>query len=1151
MKKKLWYLLTLVLIVALAVSLGAGALAAEDDQLPDGAVSGGEKSIEGVTAGKYVYLQDDGSYIIELDAFSTGEVKMESAPADIVLVLDVSGSMEDNLTSYSYTPRDSQAYSYRSYGNNTYYYLHTDGNYYPVSREGWNNHRLRFTVGYTNWYLVDDTAQTTYPNGKSETDILWTGVLYTRSQSSKTKLKALQDAVCDFIDVVNEKNADANATEKSRVAVVKFAENRFPSNTDYVDAPDDALAARYKSYIGDDMFKSGRYNYNYTQVVHDLDVVNATSAATIKSEVNGLNYGGATAADFGMAYARAILNAYPVAEGSNRQQVVVMFTDGDPNHSSGFSGTVANRTISYAKGMKDAGAKVYSVAVLQGADPSNTTSQTNGYLHGVSSNYPNATAWNNLGTRGEGTYYFAATSAEQLSAIFKDIGSSAAGRPLGAETVMTDVMSSAFTLPPDVEEKDISVHVVPWDATTHTWSTTVKYTPDQWKTACLNYGAEAAENIEITVNKDTNTVDVTGFDYAKHFRATTNQTQDAEYNKNTAKLMVTFQVFAKPSSVTGGQEQTNAAGSGLYVDGEAIIDFPIPTVTFTPVTYVVDYVTSDTSTDTKASSIKLDYTGVLKNVQMLDKPDDDILQGEAIGDFTYTIYKGKYGTISFGNDATDVQRRYVRYAPTTMDWDGYDRIFIKGEAAESDPENPDAKLNVWAMLAVLPANSVFYEDTYITQEKTVTYNGQSVTIEYTGINYEGTWSTDGTEGTNQTQHVGDEMGWVDGLADDGSYANGYAHVSDTPGAKASFTFSGTGVDIYSHTNLQTGTITVNLYKITNKDAEKPTQTLKQVKIIDTKSASNEFYGVPVCTFKDLEYGTYKALIKVTSGAATEGRQTFYLDGVRVYNPIQPLEDEGNVQQMYGEKNLGAVFTEVRGLLVDGDAEMGSAVFIDELTVKGDETTVPATTTEIATYEKEGPKSEVLLDKNQSVVIGNLDSKYIYYIGLKVGTSTPTTATVNGQAVTYKDKTTGETVSQIGHTTDLYYEVEPTADGKLTITNTGNGILSVTKLRTTGGDGTDSGVTTTSTGELLQAFRLVAETAATEYTGDVLTEEEATEPTEPTEPEVTETEEPLEEGDIVIENGEPEEEPVEEPAEELPTVSPWAKLLRSFFGFFRP
>ena len=205
--------------------------------------------------------------------------------------------------------------------------------------------------------------------------------------------------------------------------------------------------------------------------------------------------------------------------------------------------------------------------------------------------------------------------------------------------------------------------------------------------------------------------------------------------------------------------------------------------------------------------------------------------------------------------------------------------------------------------------------------------------------------------------------------------------------------------------------------------------------------------------------------------------------------------------------------------------------------------------------KEGPKSEVLRAKGQSVIISVVSGKY-YYIGLKTYTSGGTTVSINGVPVTYtiKDKDGNETYYDgIYHATDLYYEATPESGDTITITNTGNGILSITKLRTTGAGNTVSGAKSVPADELLQTFRSIMSKAATqEYTGEVLTEEEAfaEEPVEEAEEEVTET--VLDESDIIIENTEeePVEEPASEPAEEAAPESTLAKLLSSFFNFFR-
>ena len=174
----------------------------------------------GMATSKKVTGPEDGYYTITLESFATGTTTIteDATPVDIVLVLDVSGSMDENLDTYTYTARNSQAYSYNGYGNNQYYYLHTDGKYYRVYRErpyeqvGYNysrRYRLYYEVGNTTYYLSGTGVTTTAPtNVTAGGTTIWTGVLYDRSQP--TKMDALKSAVQTFVNTVNR-----NATTRS------------------------------------------------------------------------------------------------------------------------------------------------------------------------------------------------------------------------------------------------------------------------------------------------------------------------------------------------------------------------------------------------------------------------------------------------------------------------------------------------------------------------------------------------------------------------------------------------------------------------------------------------------------------------------------------------------------------------------------------------------------------------------------------------------------------------------------------------------------------------------------------------------------------------------------------------------------------------
>lgn len=105
----------------------------------------------------------------------------------------------------------------------------------------------------------------------------------------------------------------------------------------------------------------------------------------------------------------------------------MFFTDGTPTKQNKFDAGVANAAVTAAKNMKDGKATVYTIGIFDGANPKasvqdSKTSQENKFMQAVSSNYPNATAWDAHGARAENSdYYKSATDAEELKKVFDDI----------------------------------------------------------------------------------------------------------------------------------------------------------------------------------------------------------------------------------------------------------------------------------------------------------------------------------------------------------------------------------------------------------------------------------------------------------------------------------------------------------------------------------------------------------------------------------------------------------------------------------------------------------------------------------------------------------------------------------------------------------
>ncbi len=227
-------------------------------------------------------------------------------------------------------------------------------------------------------------------------------------KDSTKRIDALKAAASSFIDTIAEQNAKIDdASKQHQVSIVKFAGEKTEK-------------------IGNDTY--GWYNkYNYSQVMKGLTPCAGRDATELKNTVTSIKPSGATQADFGMQLAQGITSGRKDA-----QKVVVFFTDGTPTSDSTFSPTVANNAITAAKDMKDKGATVYTIGIFDGANPAsdpmkNGTSNENKFMHAASSNYPNATSYtaNKLGKRAENSdFYKAASNADELKQVFKDISSS-------------------------------------------------------------------------------------------------------------------------------------------------------------------------------------------------------------------------------------------------------------------------------------------------------------------------------------------------------------------------------------------------------------------------------------------------------------------------------------------------------------------------------------------------------------------------------------------------------------------------------------------------------------------------------------------------------------------------------------------------------
>lgn len=215
------------------------------------------------------------------------------------------------------------------------------------------------------------------------------------------RIDALKAAAKSFIDKIAESNGKiADESQRHRVSIVKFS-------------------GKKSDRVGNDTYRSGGYTYNYSQVMKTMTTVDSTGATSLKSTVSSISPAGSTRADYGLELASS---QFASNGRTGATKVVVFFTDGAPTSSNGFESGVANSAVSAAKSMKDAGTTIYTVGIFSGANPADTSGRENSFMNAVSSNYPKATAYNNLGDRVTGAaYYKTATTSGDLKTLFEDI----------------------------------------------------------------------------------------------------------------------------------------------------------------------------------------------------------------------------------------------------------------------------------------------------------------------------------------------------------------------------------------------------------------------------------------------------------------------------------------------------------------------------------------------------------------------------------------------------------------------------------------------------------------------------------------------------------------------------------------------------------
>ncbi|MBS7228020.1 MAG: VWA domain-containing protein, partial [Eubacteriales bacterium] len=385
-----------------------------------------------------------------------------------------------------------------------------------------------------------------------------------------------------------------------------------------------------------------------------------------------------------------------------------------------------------------------------------------------------------------------------------------------------------------------------------------------------------------------------------------------------------------------------------------------------------------------------------------------------------------YGHATIRNNTT------IRYTPSSMQMN-QPEVFGYEVTGTSEVDGTITTKYIRSTVTVIPATTIYYEDNFSNSDGTsyITYNNGVSQWELVGQGVSGTVVQD-------TDYVGsgNNYGYDSHYDNCATFSLDQAHKVTVTKAQydsiladstktwptASFRFTGTGFDVISLTNAETGMIMVQV-----KDTD---GTIVKSVFVDTYysgkvEVNGNLYQIPVINIYDLPHGTYDVTITVPylemfdhtgSDGQPGGSYDMYIDGIRIYNPAGDDETANNAHTEDDEAY--PYVQELRNMMITAanGGQLSGPVFVDG----------KAATLDASVYQSDGPNNEVYLAHGQSIVFA-LET---------VGTTKPAGVYVSMKSPTGEVKvrygSVGEVVSEstglkyeernMVTTSDMYYEI---------------------------------------------------------------------------------------------------------------------------------
>ena len=927
--------------------------------------------------------------------------------------------------------------------------------------------------GYKPYYTDANGVEHQLPDSWSvngEGDVFYNGVLYSKN-TEVTRVSALETAVSNFVDLVNQQATTNNVNHK--VAVVGFSDNNGASdNTELLSTGNlttksgSSYNYTYKLFPYGVNYNGPEYSSNSTTVggaggisTADYqaalqDAKTAEGVATLKQAAHAVTACGGTEPEYGFYMAENILKnrtdkTYTDAAGQpqKRNTVVIFFTDGHPgNDDTSDQIAAANKVVTASNRLKTSAefnyTKVYSIGVFDtGDDQPLTFTKTGQNGQDAADNYIS-----HKNISGTEYYYYRGNKVSETSYndTIKDYMECVSSKYPNAVNFLnhdggTNDPGSKSNDRRDENQDQMTYYMRVNDAgglerafasiastiNTSTTSATVNgsavlkdtvYTDD----FDVSNASVTAESVKVhmvdgkvveTGEAGTASPEVTQSLTTNGRLSVTGFDYSALYtdaNKPGEKLVVTIH-NVEPKK--GGHLWSNSGDAGVYPgpnSSDAVLAVASPEENIARVTRVIDF-----------NAPMIISTGMQrwKAVGTISNGTYNI-DG---GNFTYQLSSGKQA-----DKEAVINQSYI----------GADSALVYGSKVVKPETHAFVDGAGWTQVNTVPASNIYFDDDLA--------DGDAIP-------------------------VGDGIGYNASL--DGATSN-TDEQANTAAGTYEYKFTGTGIDIYCTTYSGGQYVQAALFQADG------TTRVADIKAKVMKNYSEETrYNVPTLHFVAPEWGTY--VVKV----AVSANSNYKVDGIRVYNAVNTAPE---VQKsVYTDNNVAseknASFFNLRELLLndttkefsyvqgadqmDEDwledldtvmANISGVLYVDNpsgirtVTKAEDGSLTKMYQTTYEAYKNNSPKNEIYLSSGQGIAF-TVDNYTTlvgdgakFYVGLSTGSQ-------NDKEVWFTNAETADDAHKatVKSAVDMYYEIVPMSGSTFMIVNKSDAVIAVTDLKVSG------------------------------------------------------------------------------------------------------